>query len=255
MMDLVLRAYDHLAVARAETMPVARLLDALNRSELRSPGKRRVGLETEEDIFARETVIERLESLVQENRGEATLVSLRVPPTENPSPIPPQRAAINAEEAVALREDLVRILTYGLWRGPELVVSHVLGIVSGREDTSVLLDDPDSFAELASALEVAQDDEAFAARFGESARASLKAAAKPTDPAAVQRELATCQQVLGPIARLLNGARAVGLRVIAYQDEPGADGLTQFLAHDLAGIGADTASSRPMQASGNGHMA
>jgi len=147
-----------------------------------------------------------------------------------------------------LREDLVRVLTYGLWRAPESVVSHVLGIVSGREDATLLLGDPSSFAELATALEVAQDDERFAARFGESARASLKAARKPADPPAVTRELVACQQVLGPIARLLHGARAEGLRVIAYQDEPGMDGLTLFLSRD------ETIEEDPqLDANGNGH--
>src|SRR6185437_2893335 len=231
-MDLVLRAYDHLTVARAEALPVARLLDALNRGELRSPAKQRAGLHAEEDVFARETVIERLESLIQENRGEMSLAALRTPSAAGPGPGSPPAAAIGAEEGLALREDLVRVLTYGLWRAPESVVSHVLGIVSGREDATLLLGDPSSFAELATALEVAQDDERFAARFGESARASLKAARKPADPPAVTRELVACQQVLGPIARLLHGARAEGLRVIAYQDEPGMDGLTLFLSRD-----------------------
>ena len=250
-MDLVLRAYDHLAVARAETLPVARLLDALNRGELRSPAKQRAGLHTEEDVFARETVIERLESLIQENRGEMSLASLRTPTAAGPGPGSPQDAAIDAQEGLALREDLVRVLTYGLWRAPESVVSHVLGIVSGREDAAPLLGDPGSFTELTTALEVAQDDEAFAARFGQSARASLKAARKPADPSAVTRELTACQQVLGPIARLLHGARTEGLRVIAYQDEPGADGLTLFLSHDQEGTPED---GSPLRTGGNGHM-
>ncbi|HEY8283481.1 MAG TPA: hypothetical protein VIJ28_03765 [Chloroflexota bacterium] len=250
-MDLVLRAYDHLTVARAEAMPVARLLDALNRGELRSSAKRRVGLNAEEDVFARETVIERLESLIQENRGEKSLASLRSTSAPGPGPGSVHGAPVDAEEAVALREDLVRVLTYGLWRAPESVVSHVLGIVSGRENATFLLGDPDSFAGLAIALEVAQDDEAFAARFGDSVRASLKAARKPADPPAVTRELVACQQVLGPIARLLHGARDVGLRVIAYQDEPGADGLTHFLSHDQATAPDDGPAAGT---SGNGHM-
>jgi len=59
-MDLVLRAYDAAAVARAETIPVELLLVALRRGALRVADKRRVGLDADEDIYARETIAERL---------------------------------------------------------------------------------------------------------------------------------------------------------------------------------------------------
>ncbi|MGH2410666.1 MAG: hypothetical protein ACRDGS_09895, partial [Chloroflexota bacterium] len=180
--------------------------------------------------------------------GEKSLAALRLPPAAGHGS--PQDAAISTEEGWALREDLVRVLTYGLWRAPESVVSHVLGIVSGREDATPLLRYLRSFTELATALEVAQDDEKFAARYGDAALASLKAARKPSDPSAVTRELVACQQVLGPIARLLHGARAEGLRVIAYQDEPGADGLTRFLSRDQKAAQDD---GSPAGTSGNGH--
>jgi hypothetical protein len=250
-MDLVLRAYDSATVARAEAMPVEQLLTALRRGALRATDKRRAGLDADEDVYARETIAERLEGFIQENLGERSLASLSAEPTEGPAPIPLHGAAIDADEAIALREDLVRTLTYGLWRAPEEVVSHILGVV-GHTDSTRLLGDPTAFAELQSVLDIAQDDEAFTARFGEAIRASLARAKRPTDQAAVRRELAAFGQVLGPIARLLHGAQAVGLRVIVYQDEPGADGLTHFLAQDRPESPAEPLPIPRMSANGHG---
>ncbi len=251
-MDLVLRAYDADAVARAETVPVELLLVALRRGALREADKRRVGLDADEDIYARETIAERLEGLIQENHGAASLKMLAAAPSKEAGPVPLHGAAIDADEALALREDLVRTLTYGLWRAPEAVISHVLSIVTGRPDPAPLLSEPEAFAELESVLAIAQDDEAFAARFGERIRADLARAKKLADAAAVRRELATCGQVLGPIARLLKGARAGNLRVIAYQDEPGRDGLTRFLADDQFTPTEEEPTSPPVSANGHG---
>ncbi|MGH2344672.1 MAG: hypothetical protein ACRDG4_05565, partial [Chloroflexota bacterium] len=198
----------------------------------------------------RETIAERLEGLIQENQGEKSLKMLRAEPAEGAGPVPLHGAAIDPDEAIDLREDLVRTLTYGLWRAPETAVSHVLGMITGRPDPTALLGGPDAFTELESVLEIAQDDEAFAVRFGERVQADLKRAGKPADVDAVRRELAICGQVLGPIARLRNGARAGNLRVIAYQDEPGRDGLTRFLEHDHLELPEEEPTP---QASANGH--
>lgn len=249
-MDVVLRAYDAAAVWRAEQMPVERLLTALQRGALRSGEKRRVGLDAEEDVYARETIAERLEGLIQENRGEKSLAALSGVGEEDAFSIPFRGAVIDAEEAVALREDLVRYLTYGLWRAPEATLARVLTVVSGQPTPAGVLGGPGAFAQLRSVLDIAQDDPAFAAQFGEAARALLVKEGKGADPQAVGRELAACQQVLGPIARLLKGAAAVGLRVIAYQDEPGGEGLTRFLAQDQEG----SENPPPAETGGNGHI-
>jgi hypothetical protein len=251
-MDLVLRAYDSATVGRAEAMPIEQLLTALRRGALRATDKRRAGLEADEDIYARETIAERLEGLIQVNLGERSLTSLSAIPGEGAAPIPLHGATIDADEAIALREDLVRDLTYGLWRAPEEVVSHILGVVVGLTDFTRLLGDPTAFAELQAVLDIAQDDDAFAARFGEAVRASLARAKRPADKAAVRHELAAFGQVLGPIARLLHGAQAVGLRVIAYRDEPGADGLTHFLAQDRSEPPEESLPIPRMNANGHG---
>ncbi len=251
-MDLVLRAYDSATVARAEAMPVEQLLTALRRGALRATDKRRAGLEADEDIYARETIVERIEGLIQVDMGERSLASLSVTPAEGPGPIPLHGAVIDADEAIALREDLVRNLTYGLWRAPEEVVSHILGVVVGQADPTRLLGDPTAFEDLQSVLDIAQDDEAFAARFGEAIRADLARAKRPADKVAVQQELTGFGQVLGPIARLLHAAHAVGLRVIAYLDEPGADGLTHFLAQDQLEPAAEPLPIPRMNANGHG---
>jgi hypothetical protein len=60
--------------------------------------------------------------------------------------------------------------------------------------------------------------------------------------------------VLGPIARLLHGAQAVGLRVIVYRDEPGADGLTRFLAQDRPEPSEESLPIPRMNANGHGHL-
>jgi hypothetical protein len=252
-MDLVLRAYDYMAVTRAETMPVAHLLAALRGGGLRSAEKRRAGLDAEEDVYARETIVERLEGLIQENRGEASLASLRATPPESAAPIPLHGPVIDAEEAIALREDLVRSLTYGLWREREELVTRVLHSVTGRADTTLLLGGAAAFAEVQSVLDIAEDDVALMARFGASVQSALAGAGEPSDDQAVRRQLAVCGQVLGPIARLLRGAHAAALRVIAYRDEPGGDGLTRFLSQDQAEEEEEAPSARA-ETGGNGHV-
>ena len=249
-MELVLRAYDHDAVQRAESLPVQELLTVLERGGLRDAGKARVGLSAQEDIYARETVVSRLEGLVQEGYSEQSLAGLRAAEPPDTFPRRLHGAVIDAEEAVALREDLVRYLTYGLWRAPEETIAHALAVLTGQPDSAFLLGSPGATSGLQEVLNVVQDDAAFAERYSARVRAALGQAGNVRDDAALQRELTSYQQLLGPVSRLLHAAHQTGLRVIAYQDEPGGDGLTRFLAQDME---ASTASDLP-RVHGNGRV-
>jgi hypothetical protein len=230
-MHIVLRAYDHLTVLRAELLPVQRLWALLGSDGLRDKTKVRAGLHDPGDAFAREAVAARLESLVQEGQAENSLRYLR---GGEPATLVTLRRAhwpvIPLEEAVALREDLVRYLTYGLWQAPEEVVAGALATLTGSSDASFLLGGSAATGRLREVLESVDDDEAFAARYGPVVSETLRAAGKPVDDLALTAELARLGQLLGPVRRLLRGAESASLRVLAYQDTPGGDGLTRCLA-------------------------
>jgi len=233
-MDLVLRAYDQARIVWAERLPIERLHTLLESGGIRERAKNRPGLVAEEDPWARETVSERLESLIQEGHGADSLARLR-------GATPPELALlrrrhwppIDEAEAVALREDLVRNLTYGLWQAPETGLAHALAVLTGQPDASFLLGDPLATAGLRDVLDAIDDDVRFAECFGTAVHASLAAAGRRPDDAAVRRQLAAYGQLLGPPARLLRAAPLSELRVTAYQDDATGEGLTRFLAVDL----------------------
>src|SRR5579859_6101124 len=139
-MNLVLRAYDHESVLRAETLPVQRLWTLLESGGMRDAAKERAGLTAQADVWARETVVSRLEALVQEGYGDLYLARLRgAEPPDLQTLRRPHWPPIRAQEAVDLREDLVRYLTYGLWQAPEESVAHALGALTNQPDISFLL--------------------------------------------------------------------------------------------------------------------
>jgi hypothetical protein len=194
----------------------------------------RAGLHAQADVYARETIIARLEALVQEGYRDT---SLRVLRGDTPPDLVTLRKkhwpAISEQEAVDLREDLVRYETFGLWRAPEESVARALGELTGRPDAVFLLGSAAARSELLSVLEVVEDERIFGERFGPAVRAFLSKGSRRPSEQAVQQELASLGQLLAPVARLLHGAHETGLRVIAYQDQPGGDGLTRFLAGEL----------------------
>ena len=254
-MDLVLRAYDQTTVTRAESLPVERLRMLLESGGLRDAVKTRPGVETPPDVYARETVVERLEALMQEGYGSQSLVRLRGgEPPDLATLRRPHWPPIDPDEAVDLHEDVVRYLTYGLWHAPEEVVAHALAMLTGQSDALYLLGGADATAGLQEVLDAVQDDAVFASRFEHAVRSALGDRA---DDATVRRELIALQQLLGPVSRLLRGAHDAGLRVIAYQDPPEHDGLTRFLATELGqreGFNPLDASQHGMDgAYGNGH--
>ena len=67
--------------------------------------------------------------------------------------------------------------------------------------------------------------------------------------------MANLGQFLAPVARLLHGAHETGLRVIAYQDQPGGDGLTRFLAGEYAGPAPEQMEVRHQTSTGEPHIA
>jgi len=251
-MDLVVRAYDHEAVLRAERMPVQRLWTVLESGGMRDVAKARVGLIAPADVFARETVVARLEGLLQEGYAEISLIQLRgVEPPEMLSQRPPvdmgqgvevrhdhgafhpHWPAIGPEEAVALREDLVRYLTYSLWRAPEAAVARTLGLLLNTPDLGMLMGEGAGARGLREVLDAAEDQARFAEEFGQTVRAGLaRSGAQPSD-VELNTELHSLAHFLAPISLLLRDARAVSLRVIAYQDDPDGEGLTAFLRGEL----------------------
>ena len=254
-MDLVLRAFDQQAVARAETLPVRQLWTVLETGGMRDKAKVRVGLGAQEDPYARETVVARLESLVQEGYGEESLSRLR---GGDPIDLAALRRAhwppIDAEEAVDLHEDLVRYLTYGLWSAPEEAVAHALALLTGRPDATFLLGNPEATEGLQEILATIGDDARFAERYGSAVRADLAKRGTATDDAVLD-ELSAVQILLGPAARLLQGARDAGLRTIVYQQQPGSDGLTAAVAPDLRPDEQSTPGRRPQAPGPDGTQA
>jgi hypothetical protein len=233
-MELVLRAYDNLAVRRAESLPVRQLWTLLESGGLWDVSKVRAGLDEKPDVYARETIVARLESLVQEGYGEASLRHLRG--GEPPDLATLRRRhwpAIDEVEAVQLREDFVRYLTYGLWQAPEELVAHALGVLTGKSDTTFLVGGIRATEGLQGVLDVVEDEHAFAAKFGGAVQAALARAGSVSDGDAVERELVNFGQLLGPLRRLLRGAHDAGLSVIAYQDEPGGEGLARYLESEM----------------------
>lgn len=232
-MDLVLRAFDQQAVMRAEKLPVRQLWTVLETGGMRDKAKVRAGLDAPEDPYARETVVARLESLIQEGYGEESLTRLR---GGDPIDLAALRRAhwpaIDAVEAVELHEDLVRYLTYGIWSAPEEGVAHALAVLTGQSDAAFLLGNPEAAGGLQEILDTIGDDARFAERYGAAVHADLARRSKATDDA-VHAELSALQRLLGPAARLLQGAREVGLRTVVYQQQPGSDGLTAVLAQEL----------------------
>ncbi|MDB5057398.1 MAG: hypothetical protein JWO59_870 [Chloroflexi bacterium] len=239
-MELVLRAYDHETVERAESLPVKRLWTLLESGGIRDASKVRVGLSAQADVYAREAVVARLEALVQEGYGESSLKRLRGgEPIDLATLRRAHWPAIGEVEAVELREDLVRYLTYGLWRAPEEVVARALGMLTGTTDTAFLVGGAAATAGLQQVLDSVGDEQAFAAKFGEAVRSALERSGGRPDDEAVAQELARLGQLLGPLSRLVHGARDAGMRVIAYQDKQGGEGLTRFLAAELGGEGSE----------------
>jgi hypothetical protein len=227
-------------------MPIQRLWSVLTTGGLRDSGKVRAGLHASVDVYARETIIARLEALIQEGYSDTNLRALRggMPPdlvTLRKKHWP----AISEQEAVDLREDLVRYETFGLWRAPEEIVARALGVLTGRPDAVFLLGSDVARSSLLSVLEVVEDEHAFSERFAPAVRAFLSSGGRRPSDRAVQDELANFGQLLGPVARLLRGAHETGLRVIAYQDQPGGDGLTRFLAGELQNAAPRQAEVRP----------
>src|SRR5260370_17618600 len=105
-MDLVLRAYDEAAVNQAESLPVRQLWTLLESGGLWDSSKVRVGLTETADVYSRETVVARLESLVQEGHAEHSLRRLRGSGPRDLAPTP--RApwpVIHEEEALHLTHD------------------------------------------------------------------------------------------------------------------------------------------------------
>lgn len=246
-MEIVLRAYDHEQVLRAESLEVRRLWTLLESGGIRDRAKQRAALDAEEDAWARETIASRLEALEQEGYGERTLAALR-------GAVPPDLASLRRkhwppiahEEAVALREDLVRYLTYGLWQEPEDQVAHALSLLSGKGDAAFLLRDPEAAPEMQEIFALIDDDRRFAERYGPAVR---QAEPGRTD-ADVQGTLQRLQILLGPAARLIIGARSAGLRVIAYQDDPNGDGLTRFLDNEITRTDAEAQRSNGHRSNG-----
>ena len=139
-MEVVLRAYDHETVERAEDMPIQSLWTVLAAGGLRDSGKVRAGLHAQVDVYARETIIARLEALIQEGYRDASLRTLRGgAPLDLTTLRKKHWPAISEQEAVDLREDLVRYETFGLWRAPEEIVARALGELTGRPDVVFLL--------------------------------------------------------------------------------------------------------------------
>jgi hypothetical protein len=238
--ELVLRAYDHQALHRAEQLPVRRLWTLLESGGLRDAAKARVGLSADLDVFARETVAARMEALVQEGYGEESIHHLRG--GKPPDLATLRRAywpALGAEEALELREDLVRYFTYGSWRAPEQVVARALSMLTGQSDVTFLVGGGIATAGLQAVLDTADDQDAFASRYGAVVRAALSHNGVRADDDAVNSEISRLGQLFGPVSRLLRDARDVDLRVIAYQDVPGGDGLTRFLQAEMHADGAD----------------
>ena len=98
---------------------------------LRDSGKVRAGLHAQADVYARETIIARLEALIQEGFGEpACGRSVAAPPLIWQRLRKKHWPAISEQEAVDLREDLVRYETFGLWRAPEEIVARALGVLT-----------------------------------------------------------------------------------------------------------------------------
>ena len=231
-MQLVLRAYDRKAVLRAESLPVQRLWTLISSGGLWDRSKVRGGLGEPADVFARETIIARLESLVQEGHGDESLHHLRG--AEPPTLTTLRRAhwpVIGEAEAVQLREDMVRYLTYGLWQAPEDVLAHVLGLLTGRDDAAVMVSSLGNTSELQEILTDFENKDMFVETYGDTVRQGLRRAGIPDDDEALARELDRAEKLLSPILRLMRGAAAADLAVIEYHDEPRlGDGLTRHLA-------------------------
>ncbi len=231
-MQLVLRAYDAKGVLRAESLPVKRLWTLMEAGGLWDRSKARAGLHEHADVYARETVVARLESLVQEGYGDQSLYYLR---GANPPTLAtlrrPHWPVIGEDEAIQLREDLVRYLTYGLWQAPEEVVAHAIALLTGRGDAAVLIGGLQGTGELQAVLSTVEDENAFADAYGPTVREGLRQAGVPVDDAALAQELARLVQLLAPVRRLVRGAADAGLAVIVYHEEAKrSDALTRHIA-------------------------
>lgn len=234
-MDLVLRAYDHQALLRAELEPVERLWTLLEHGGMRDAAKTGAGLTAPLDPFARETVASRLETLIQEGYGEGSLERLRgAEPLDLATLRKRHWPVIRRKEAVDLREDLVRYLTYGLWQAPEMVIAEALALLTARPAATFLQGSAGAREILDEVLDAVADDAAFTDRFATTVRAGLAERGDPADYAAVRHELAALQQMFGPASRLLRDGRRLDLRVICYQDSQEGDGLARFLDAEMA---------------------
>jgi hypothetical protein len=243
-MELVLRAFDQAAVDRAERLPVNRLWTLLQSGGMRDAATARVGLDAEVDVFARETIAARMESLIQEGHGDESVRRLRGgEPLDLATLRRAHWPALDQEEAVELREDLVRYFTYGIWRAPEGVVARALALLTGQSDTTFLIGGVAATSELQTLFDVVGDEGTFRARYEPAVRMAVKQSGERAEHEAVDREIARLGQLFGPLSRMLHGARETDLRVIAYQDTPGGDGLTRFLTADMRTDDADTLQS------------
>jgi hypothetical protein len=222
-------------VLRAEFLPVQRLWTNMNAGGLWDRSKVRVGLHEQQDVYARETIISRLESLVQEGYGEQSLHTLR---GADPPTLATLRRAhwpiIPADEAVQLREDMVRYLTYGLWQAPEEVVAHALGLLTGRGDAAVMVSSLGGTGELQDILSVVENHPRFAEVYGPTVREAMRRAGMPVDDEALAQELNRLEELLTPVQRLIRDAAGVDLAVIVYHEESrGGDGLTRHIAAEM----------------------
>jgi hypothetical protein len=204
----------------------------MNSGGLWDRSKLRDGLGEPADVFARETIVARLESLVQEGHGDESLHHLRG--AEPPTLTTLRRAhwpVIGEDEAVQLREDMVRYLTYGLWQAQEDILAQVLGLLTGRDDAAVMVSHLGTTGELQEIVSAVEDKDGFVETYGGNVRQALRRAGMPDDDEALARELDRSEKLFRPLLGLIRGAATAELAVIVYHDEPRlGDGLTHHLA-------------------------
>jgi len=231
-MELVLRAYDHAQVTRAESLPVERLWSLLDGAGMRNRSLEGGPLQSTADLWARETVSERMAALMQEGFGRQSLADLwnAQSPQQRRGSWPP----IAREEAFALHEDLIRYLTYGLWSAPLAQVAETLATLTHRPEPTFDPGERSEVDQLKSVLDASEHAAQFAALFGASTRLSLSEDRGGALEAAVTARLDAARVLLAPAAALIRAAEAKALRVIAYDTSSANDGLRRFVAAELA---------------------
>lgn len=231
-MDLVLRAYDHVQVTRAESLPVERLWSLLDGAGIRHRSWEGGPLQSGPDLWARETVSERLEALMQEGFGRMSLAELW-----NAEQSPPRRESwppISLDEACALHEDLLRYLTYGLWTAPLEKVEDTLAVLNQHPEGQPDDADRSEVAKLKSVLDASEDSARFSALFSASTRHALSDGGDSALDAVVTARLDAARALMAPAAALIRAAEAKALRVIAYENARENDGLHRFVAAEFS---------------------